>query len=103
MHRITEPAIERIKTSVFFTDAEGVEWEVTDARRRADRKLWRQYPGGDDAQLRYFVRYTPINGAEARRAIEIRRYRFDVDDSRGFIPELWQIQLDMAVERYVSP
>jgi hypothetical protein len=34
--------------------------EVVDARRRGDGRLWTQYTGVADAQLGYFVRYTPI-------------------------------------------
>jgi hypothetical protein len=102
VQRIAEPRIERIKTEVYFADAAGVEWQVIDGRRVGGR-LRRQYPGSDDAQLRYFVRFTPVNGANARRAIEVRRYRFDPDDSRWFTPELWQLQLDMAVPARSAP
>jgi hypothetical protein len=93
---MSEPRIDRIKTEVYFTDAAGVEWQVIDARRRGDGRLWRQYPGDDDADRRYFVRYTPIDGANARRAIEVRRYQFEEDDSRWFQPDLWQVHLEMA-------
>lgn len=91
-----EPRIERIKTECYFTDAGGVEWEVVDARRRRDGHWWKQYPGGTDAQRRYFVRYSPIDGANERRAIETRRYTFEADDSRWFQADLFQMQLDLA-------
>lgn len=91
-----EPLIERIKTEVYFTDANGLEWEVVDARRRRDHKLRKQYPGTEDAELRYFVRYQPRDGANPRRAIEIRRYRFGAGESRWYIAAEWQRQLEAA-------
>ncbi len=97
--RMPEPLIERIKTEVYFTDANGVEWEVVDARRRADGKMWRQYPGSEDAQLRYFIRYAPKNGATPKRALEIRRYRFADGESRWFVAEAWAEQLKQAERR----
>lgn len=94
-----EPRIERIKTSVYFTDANGVEWEVVDASRRGGRRWWRQYPGIDTAERRYFVRYSPINGANPRRAIEVRRYVFEPDDTRWFVEHVWQLQLELSDRR----
>lgn len=96
---MAEPTIERIKTEVYFTDADGVEWEVVDARRRRDGRWWKQYPGLEDAQRRYFLRYTPINGAEARRALEVRRYDFEPDDTRWFVEHVWQLQLQLSNRR----
>lgn len=96
---MAEPRIERVKTSVYFVDAAGVEWEVVDARRRGDGKLWRQYPGTEDAHRRYFIRYTPIDGAHDRRPLEVRRFDFEPDDTRWFVPDVWQLQLDLADER----
>lgn len=91
-----DPQIERIKTEVYFTDRSGLEWQVVDARRRRDGRLWKQYAGCDDAQLRYFVRYTPIDGANARRAVEVRRYDFRAGESRWFVADAWQLQLELA-------
>lgn len=91
-----EPQIDRIKTEVYFTDVGGVEWQVVDARWRRDGKLRLQYPGIEDAQRRYFIRYSPIDGANARRPIQVRRYRFEDDDSRWFQPDLFQLQLDLS-------
>lgn len=94
-----EPLIERIKTEVYFIDATGVEWQVLDARRRRDRRMWKQYPGCDDAELRYFVRYTPVDGANRRAAVEVRRYRFAKGESRWFVAAEWQRQIAAAVVR----
>src|ERR1041385_6896846 len=94
------PRIERIKTEVYFTDATGVEWEVTDARRRRDGRLWKQYAGCDDARYRYFVRYE-YRGAFPKIIREIRRYRFRSEDSRWYQADLCQEQLDKAEPREV--
>lgn len=68
---------------------------VEDARRRDDGILWRQYPGSDDAQIRYFIRREAVT----RRVLEIRRYRFAAGESRWFVAEAWAEQLKMAERR----
>lgn len=93
------PQIERIKTEVYFTDSRGTEWEVVDARRRADGKLWRQYPGVADAELRYFVRYQPRDGLNLRSIVEVRRYRFDGNESRWFQADLFEQQIRVSERR----
>lgn len=91
-----EPLIERLKTEVYFTDVDGVEWVVIEARRRYDGKLWTQYPGIEDAEIRYFTRYTPPDGANLRRPLEVRRYRFSSGESRWYDAQRWQVQLRLA-------
>ena len=93
------PAIDRIKTEVYFTDANGVEREVVDARRRSDGRLWKQYPGCADAQLRYFVLYQPRDGLNQRAVLEVRKYRFRKADSRWFQADLFQEQFARAERR----
>src|SRR3954464_15859600 len=94
------PAIERVKTEVYFTDSAGVEWEVADARRRGDGRLWRQYAGCPDAQYRYFVR-CEYRGTFPKIVRELRRYRFQPDESRWYQPDLWQDQLEGSEVRPV--
>lgn len=93
------PSIDRFRTSVYFADAGGGEWEVVDARRRGDGRLWEQYPGLPDAELRYFVRRGAYQGSQSRSVLEVRRYRFAGGETTWFIAEEWQRQLDAGADR----
>lgn len=91
-----EPRIERIKTEVYFTDAAGVEWQVRDTWPG-----WRfsQYPGAERAGSREFRRWQRVQGARPPELLELRRYDFEPDDTRWFVADVWQLQLDLSEVR----
>ena len=96
---MAEPEIIRDRTWVWFRDAAGVEWQVVDASRRGGQRWWKEHAGTDWAERRYFVRYSEIDGSKPRRAIDVRRYDFRRDESRWFVAELWQSQLERSAVR----
>ena len=96
---MAEPEIIRDRTWVWFRDAGGVEWQVVDASRRGGQRWWKEHAGTDWAERRYFVRYSEIDGSKPRRAIDVRRYDFRRDESRWFVAELWQSQLERSAVR----
>lgn len=88
-----DPLIERIKTELYFWDTQGTCWLVADARKRSDGKLWRQYPGSDNAVVRFFTR---LKGGAfiGQPAEETRRYTFKEGENRWLIPAEFQRQLN---------
>lgn len=89
--------ITRVRDRVFFTDAEGVEWQVRDAERAPNGKLRLCYPSEPRAVARYFLR-VDLRGV----ILERRRYRFRRGDCRWFDAQHFQQQLGAAGNRVLT-
>lgn len=94
---MTVPTITRDRTWVWFTSSDGLEWEVFDAERRRDGRLWRAYPSVPAAERRYFVRRGEHCGTQERPVVEVRRYRFRAGESHWFDAVQWDHQLAGAI------